>query len=40
MQGYAKDGSDAGLKGGASKIAPTVQTHLDKIKALQASMKK
>jgi putative membrane protein len=40
MNGYAKDGSDAGLKGGAAKIAPTVQTHLDKIKAIQAAMKK
>lgn len=39
MQGYAKDGSDAGLKGGAAKIAPTIQKHLDKIKAIQASMK-
>ncbi|HEX3365682.1 DUF4142 domain-containing protein, partial [Phenylobacterium sp.] len=39
MNGYAKDGSDAGLKGGAAKIAPTVQMHLDKITALQASMK-
>jgi putative membrane protein len=39
MQGYAKDGSDAGLKGGAAKIAPTVQMHLDKIKAIQAAMK-
>ena len=40
MNGYAKDGSDAGLKGGAAKIAPTVQMHLDKIKAIQASLKK
>ena len=39
MQGYAKDGSDAGLKGAAAKISPTVQTHLDKIKAIQASLK-
>ncbi len=40
MQGYAKDGSDPGLKAGAAKIAPTVQMHLDKIKAIQASLKK
>jgi putative membrane protein len=40
MNGYAKDGSDAGLKGGAAQIAPTVQMHLDKIKAIQAAMKK
>jgi putative membrane protein len=40
MNGYAKDGSDAGLKGGAAKIAPIVQTHLDKIKAIQDGMKK
>jgi putative membrane protein len=40
LQGYAKDGSDAGLKGGAAKIVPTVQTHLDKIKSIQASLKK
>ena len=40
VNGYAKDGSDAGLKGGAAKIAPTVQTHLDKIKAMQAAIKK
>ena len=39
MQGYAKDGSDAGLKDGASKIVPTVQMHLDKVQALQASLK-
>ncbi len=40
MNGYAKDGSDAGLKGGAAKTAPTVQMHLDKVKAMQAAMKK
>ena len=40
MTGYAKDGSDAGLKGGAAKIAPTVQMHLDKIKAIQDGLKK
>ena len=40
MNGYAKDGSDAGLKDGAAKTAPKVQMHLDKITAIQASMKK
>ena len=40
MTGYAKDGSDAGLKDGAAKTAPKVQMHLDKIKSIQASMKK
>jgi putative membrane protein len=37
MQGYAKDGSDAGLKGAAAKAVPTVQEHLDMAKKLQAS---
>jgi len=40
MQGYAKDGSDAGLKGGAAKAVPKVQMHLDKAKSIQASLKK
>ena len=40
MQGYAKDGSDAGLKGGAASAVPKIQMHLDKIKSIQASMKK
>ena len=39
MSGYAKAGSDTGLQGGAAKIAPTVQAHLDKIVAIQASLK-
>jgi putative membrane protein len=39
MQGYAKDGPDAGLKGAAAKAVPIVQMHLDKAKALQAAMK-
>ena len=39
MQGYAKDGSDAGLKGGAASIAPTVQMHLDHIQKIQAAVK-
>jgi putative membrane protein len=37
MQGYAKDGSDPGLKGGAAKAVPMVQTHLDMARKLQAS---
>jgi putative membrane protein len=37
MQGYADHGDDAGLKGGASKAAPKVQAHLDKVHALQAA---
>jgi putative membrane protein len=40
MNGYAKDGSDAGLKDAAAKTAPKVQMHLDKITAIQAAMKK
>ena len=39
MNGYAKDGSDAGLKGGAASTAPKVQMHLDKITAIQGAMK-
>jgi putative membrane protein len=39
MQGYAKDGPDTGLKAGAAKAVPMVQTHLDKAKAIQASLK-
>jgi len=39
MTGYAKDGSNAGLKDAAAKTAPKVQMHLDKIKAMQAAMK-
>jgi putative membrane protein len=39
MQGYAKDGPDAGLKGAAAKAVPIVQTHLDRAKMLQAAMK-
>ncbi|THD77180.1 MAG: DUF4142 domain-containing protein [Phenylobacterium sp.] len=38
MQGYGKDGSDAGLKDGASKAAPKVQMHLDKAKEIQAKL--
>ena len=40
MNGYAKDGSDAGLKAAAAKTAPVVQKHLDKITAIQSSLKK
>ena len=39
MQGYADGGPDAGLKGGAAKAIPMVQSHLDKAKAIQASLK-
>jgi putative membrane protein len=38
MNGYAKDGSDAGLKGGAASTAPKVQMHLDKITGIQTAM--
>jgi len=40
LQGYAKDGSDAGLKGAAAKTVPMVQMHLDKAKSIQAGLKK
>jgi putative membrane protein len=40
FQGYAKDGPDAGLKGGAAKAIPMVQMHLDGAKSLQATLKK
>ena len=39
MQGYGKDGSDAGLKAAANDTAPKVQMHLDKAKAIQAKLK-
>jgi len=38
LKGYADKGSDAGLKGGASKAIPKVQEHLDKAKAIQAKL--
>ena len=38
MQGYAKDGSDAGLKGGAAKAVPKVQMHSDMAKKIQAKL--
>lgn len=37
MQGYANDGEDAGLKGGAAKAVPKIQAHLDHVKRLQSS---
>ena len=39
VKGYADAGDDAGLKAGAAKAVPKVQMHLDKVKAIQASMK-
>ena len=39
MQGYADGGPDAGLKGGAAKAIPMVQSHLDKAKAIQSTLK-
>lgn len=38
VNGYAKDGSDAGLKAGADKAGPKVQMHLDKAKDIQAKL--
>ncbi|MDB5475159.1 MAG: hypothetical protein JWP49_670 [Phenylobacterium sp.] len=38
MQGYAKDGSDPGLKAAAGKAVPTVQMHADMAKKLQAKL--
>jgi putative membrane protein len=38
MKGYADHGSDAGLKGGASKAIPKIQMHLDKAKEIQAKL--
>jgi putative membrane protein len=39
MKGYADNGDDAGLKGGAAKAVPKIQSHLDKAKAIQAKLK-
>jgi putative membrane protein len=36
MQGYADNGDDAGLKGGAAKAVPKIQAHLDHVKQLKA----
>lgn len=38
LQGYAKDGSDAGLKGGAAKAVPVVQHHLEMAKKMQTEV--
>lgn len=38
LQGYAKDGSDAGLKDAAGKAVPIVQHHSDMAKQLQAKV--
>ena len=38
LQGYAKDGSDAGLKALAGKALPVVQKHDDAAKKLQAKL--
>jgi putative membrane protein len=38
MTGYAKDGSDPGLKDAAAKTAPKVQEHLDKITGIQTAL--
>jgi putative membrane protein len=38
LQGYAKDGSDAGLKDAASKAVPMVQHHDDMAKQIQAKV--
>jgi putative membrane protein len=40
LNGYAKDGSDAGLKAAAAKTVPMVQKHLDRATQIQASLKK
>jgi putative membrane protein len=39
MKGYADNGDDAGLKGGAAKAVPKIQMHLDKAKSIQAGLK-
>lgn len=38
MQGYAKDGSDAGLKAAAGKAVPIIQKHSDEAKKIQAKL--
>ena len=38
MQGYGKDGSDAGLKAAAGKAVAKVQMHSDMAKKLQAKV--
>ncbi|MDP3175883.1 MAG: DUF4142 domain-containing protein [Phenylobacterium sp.] len=39
MRGYADNGGDAGLKGGAAKAVPKIRTHLEKVKSLQTAVK-
>ena len=39
MKGYADNGDDAGLKGGAAKAVPKIETHLAEAQKLQAAMK-
>jgi putative membrane protein len=38
MQGYAKDGSDAGLKAAAGKAVPIIQAHDDMAKKIQGKL--
>ena len=38
MKGYSDKGSDAGLKGGASKALPKIQEHLDKANQIQGNL--
>ena len=38
MQGYAKDGGDAGLKAAAAKAVPIIQHHSDMAKQIQAKV--
>jgi putative membrane protein len=38
MQGYAKDGSDAGLKAAAAKAVPIIQNHSEMAKKVQAKL--
>ncbi|MFC3067743.1 DUF4142 domain-containing protein [Phenylobacterium soli] len=38
MQGYAKDGGDAGLKAAAGKAVPIIQKHSDEAKKIQAKL--
>ncbi len=38
MKGYADNGDDAGLKAAATKAAPKVQAHLDRVKQMKAAL--
>lgn len=40
MRAYGSDGADAGLKAAAAEIAPTVEGHLGKARALKAAIDK